>query len=88
MDTSNEVFINNSGGLKNDLNTRMGFIRKVYGILAAQMTLTTVFVFAVYSVSRSDPSKLFFMFNWGVAIGVFVLYIGTFCALMCCGFHR
>ena len=41
-----DPFTSENFSLKYDTETRLGFIRKVYGILSAQMLITTLFCFA------------------------------------------
>ena len=39
-----DPFVSENFSLKNDGKTRLDFVRKVYGILSAQLLMTTVFV--------------------------------------------
>ena len=59
---------------------RMGFIKKVYGILSVQLTLTTCMVFVV----MYSPSIAQIMINPTLLTTVLVLYISSICALVCC----
>ena len=61
---------------------RMGFIKKVYGILSVQLSFTAAFVF---SVMMSEEFWMPFFANKAIDITVLVVYIITICALMCCG---
>lgn len=67
-----------------DREVRFGFIRKVYGILSAQLIFTCMFVFAVMNSESLQKSLL----NGPLITTVFVLYFGTYCALACCGFDK
>ena len=40
-----DPFISENFSLKHDKDVRLGFVRKVYGILSVQMLVTTVFCF-------------------------------------------
>ena len=52
-----DPFISQNFSLKSDPETRLGFVRKVYGILSAQMALTSFFCFlAVLPNLSKDPS--------------------------------
>jgi len=59
---------------------RLGFIRKVYGILSAQLAITALFVVLVFEVKGMQP----FFQNLTVMIVTIVVYIATLCALICC----
>ena len=62
-------------------NSRLGFIRKVYGILSAQLSMTA---FAVcLAMIDENGSKLFFQRNTGLLIVALVIYIVTLYALGC-----
>ena len=70
---------------KEDPQTRLGFIRKVYGILTAQLGFTAFFV--VFVMNASNDFKVA-LFNPSLMIAVIVLYISSICALACCGFDK
>lgn len=59
----------------------MKFVRKVYSILACQLTLTTAFIVLVQT---SDAVKKFQMRNVGIAIAAAVMAIASMCAIICC----
>ena len=63
---------------------RLGFIRKVYGILATQLTFTSFFCLAAMYV----PFIQNIVMNVPLLICVIVLYIVSICALLCCGLDR
>ena len=52
---SHETLVDNSTtfqyGVKGDRETRLGFIRKVYGILTTQMVFTSAVVFVFVNLS-------------------------------------
>lgn len=68
------------------IQDRIGFIKKVYGILSVQLTLTALFCLAAMNVS-ADTQKAIFL-NLPLVAIVIVTYLVTFCALVCCGLHR
>jgi len=71
---------NDKGSIQDDPDVRMGFIRKVYGILCAQLCITA---FAV-CVPLSAPATLAFMrANYWIAIMMMVLSVAVSCALIC-----
>ena len=63
----------------------MGFIRKVYGILTAQLGFTAFCVLVTMNMSNESLKVLF---NPGLLMMVLVLYISSICALACCGFDK
>ena len=62
---------------------RMGFIRKVYGILSTQLCITAGAVTAVKVNPELDETFRSPMVN-GIAIGLLVISIFLQCTLMCC----
>ena len=58
----------------------MKFVRKVYSILAAQLTLTAVFIV----ISQTSGFKSFLVKNIGLTLGCCVLEIVVIFALVCC----
>ncbi|KAM3862368.1 protein lifeguard 3 [Diretmus argenteus] len=60
---------------------RHAFIRKVYLILAAQLSVT-VSVVAVFTFV--DPVRLFVISNPGIYWASFVVYFVVYCVLVCC----
>lgn len=67
-----------------DHEVRLGFIKKVYGILASQLTFTALFVYIV----METPSIQGMFKIVPLVIAVLVLYITSICALVCCGMHK
>ena len=63
---------------------RMGFIKKVFGIVAAQLWFTTVFT--LFSIN-SDPMKKV-LANPLIELPVVVMYFISICALINCGCDR
>jgi FtsH-binding integral membrane protein len=59
---------------------RLGFIKKVYGILSAQLSITALFVVLVFECKGMQS----FFQDLTVMIICIVVYIGTLCALICC----
>ena len=59
---------------------RLGFIRKVYGILSAQLAITALFTLLVYELKSLHP----LFHSSGFMIAVIVVYIASFCSLICC----
>ena len=64
---------------------RMGFIKKVYTILSVQLTFTAVFTFVVMS---AQSTFIPILTNPGVSSLIIVAYIGSICALVCCGLDK
>lgn len=62
-------------------NDRIMFVRKVYSILAVQLSITTLFIVAVQT---NKSFRGFMLGSPGVAIGMAVLSIVTCCAIICC----
>ena len=67
-----------------DNDDRLGFVRKVYGILATQLTLTFGFVAVVKSSTTLDATFQTDPTYAGIAIAASVLALVTECALLCC----
>ena len=63
---------------------RLGFIRKVYGILSVQLSFTAVFCFIV----MNSPALAAVVLNLPLLITVVVMYLMSACALMCCGLDK
>jgi len=69
------------GDLKTDANTRLGFVKKVFGILTTQFLFTAVFVTLSmksigFKATLMDPTYL---------APILVAYFASFCAIACCG---
>ena len=63
---------------------RLGFIRKVYGILATQLVFTAAF--CGFCMTQADnKSFVGVMTNPAIYFTVIFFYIATICALACCG---
>ena len=68
---------------------RLGFVRKVYGILATQLVITACFVYLCMSevqasIAANKPTAFTsVLFNGGNMIAVMVLYLVSYCALIC-----
>ena len=60
---------------------RLGFIRKVYGILASQLLLTALMCILPFT---SPKVRNFFLANFGLAIGCAIGAVILSCALVCC----
>lgn len=70
-------------GLPDDPEIRMGFVKKVYGILSVQMLYTTAF--SGYCLAKKgDPGFVKMLNNPVFVIVVLFFYIASFCALMLC----
>jgi FtsH-binding integral membrane protein len=63
---------------------RLGFIRKVYGILSVQLAITALITTLVYECKGMHP--LFHSTTFMIAS--IVVYIGTLCSLICCRLDR
>lgn len=63
------------------MDDRVKFVRKVYSILACQLSLTSAFIFLVQT---SDSTKNFVTRSPGLAIGCCVMSIVLMCAIVCC----
>ena len=63
-----------------DGSIRLGFVRKVYSILAFQLLFTTGFVFLAMKSSGLQEA----LGNVGILIPVMVAYIASICAIVCC----
>ena len=62
------------------ISDRLGFIRKVYGILSCQLLFTSCFSLFAMSSDSFKPILL----NPVVLVGVLVCYFASICALVCC----
>ena len=71
-------------GMMGDTELRLGFIRKVFGILFCQLTLTACLVLYVISDERNRAWLRFT--GWGKALffGSFVGAISIMCSLLFC----
>ena len=66
-----------------DPEVRMGFIRKVYGILSAQLTLTVFFCLAFMYIPAMEV-----LINPAMMITAITFYIVSACMLVCCCMDR
>ena len=60
---------------------RLGFIRKVYGILSVQLFVTTIFSLLAMV---SDSVKKFMINNFGILLLMLLLAIFLPCVIVCC----
>ena len=65
---------------------QIGFIRKVYGILSAQLILTAIV--CSFPLVLGDSYKVFVLEHTGLLILAIVTIFTAIIALTCCGFHR
>jgi FtsH-binding integral membrane protein len=63
-----------------DKQIRLGFVRKVYGILSVQLIITSIFVTLTFIIEY----KLFFYSNVGIFYGCFAISLITLITLLCC----
>ncbi|XP_074597253.1 protein lifeguard 1-like [Brevipalpus obovatus] len=68
-----------------DKAIRMGFIRKVYGIICIQLVVTMGFALVF---STSDSTKMFLVKNTWILIVTLILSIICMIGLTCCGLAR
>ena len=68
-----------------EVRDKIAFIRKVYGILSAQLAFT---VAVVLMVMNAEKQSFEFMVNPFFMIALLTTYIATTCALYCCNLHR
>ena len=61
-------------------------MKKVYGILSAQLTFTALFTLLVMNIGSSTQKAIFM--NPALCVIVLVTYFTTFCALICCRLDR
>ena len=72
-----------------DDEDRLGFVRKVYGILATQLVITACFVYLCMSevqasIAAEKPTAFTsVLFDGGIMIAIMVLYLFSYCALVC-----
>ena len=66
---------------QDDKRDQMNFVRKVYMILATQLSITTLFIVAVQT---SKGFNLFMRENMGLAIAMAVMALCISCAIVCC----
>ena len=71
-------------GLKDDPQVRLGFVRKVYGILSAQLSVTAVYCLFVMSLKENHIETLASIYSGGLVVTVLIAYIASICALTCC----
>jgi len=64
-----------------DTMIRLGFVRKVYGILSVQLFVTTAFTLIAMI---SDSLKIFMLNNIGLLLIMVLLEIFLPCAIVCC----
>lgn len=77
---------NDSYNTFSDTNVRLGFVRKVYGILAIQLLITFGFVLIF---QLSDGSRVWASNNQGWIYVAFIFGFGSLITLACCeGFRR
>lgn len=69
--------------IRTEVNTmvRLGFIRKVYGILSVQLFVTTIFSLLAMV---SDSVKKFMINNFGILLLMLLLAIFLPCVIVCC----
>lgn len=79
--------LNGEFGLPNDPEIRMGFVKKVYGILSVQMLVTTIFAGICLS-ARSDPGFVNMMNDPGLTLLAVFFQVSTLCALACCRYDK
>ena len=83
IDKEEESFDNDLQPRRHDHEDRMGFIRKVYGILSVQLCLTAAVITAVKTVPGwNDRMRTPAM--GGLAMGLLVASIVVECAILCC----
>ena len=80
-DGNYQNMVNNDGkGAFDIAEDRLGFIRKVYGILACELSVTALFV----AIAGSSTTAIDFMYsNPALLILALVTYFATACALFC-----
>ena len=80
-------------GLKSNPEIRIGFVKKVYGILTAQLLFTTLFVFAAclpnINPEKAEQLTALKAFNQAlmnpILLGLMVVgLISSMCAIVCC----
>ena len=77
--------IHGQGGIsKADTQIRLGFIRKVYGILSVQLLFTGAMVAA--SICSPELAKI--VSTPALVTCMSIMSIATICPLACCGFDR
>jgi len=88
--------IESGNALLTDVNVRLGFVKKVYGILSVQLGITTLFVYLAcvpniwpnattgFAASGFIKSYSSALVSTGLSIGIFVVLIASICALVCC----
>ena len=67
--------------VSHEVDDRVKFVRKVYSILACQLSLTAGFIFLVQT---SDTTRNFATRNPGLGIFAAVMSIALMCAIICC----
>lgn len=82
-EVSNGGLINERWGLPADPEIRMGFVRKVFGLLTCQLLMTTLVAGACFA-KRNDPKFVKLMANPGVLFGALGGFLATYIALVCC----
>ena len=74
-------------GLPDDPAIRMGFIRKVYGILSVQLIVTSI-ISGLFMYFIKVQAFFEVVHSPFVLIAVIFGYFGSFCALVCCGLDK
>jgi FtsH-binding integral membrane protein len=72
---------NNGDFMFSDKTIRMGFIRKVYGILLCQLTVTMSFI-ALFTFEHN--TKSFVLANWPILYGVTAVFAFIFLLVLVC----
>jgi len=78
---SNDGFAKSSMLIDADNDDRLGFVRKVYGILATQLCVTFGFVAMVATIDGLGESILAYP---GLYITALILGFAIQCAILCC----
>lgn len=77
--------LDNDYNVFSDKTIRLGFIRKVYGILSVQLLVTFAFVLVGTTVDGAKPFLVQNMWLLFVSFGAFIVFMIT---IACCGVHR
>ena len=93
-----DPFVSENFSLKFDKQVRLGFVRKVYGILTAQMLITSIFCFIACIPNLHQAKALalnpfvkgfgHMLLNENLMTLVLVAYFVSFIALVCCGLDK
>ena len=68
---------------RNDREDRMGFIRKVYGILSVQLIITASAITATKTIDGWNEQMKSPAMN-GLALGLLIFSVAIECAILCC----